>query len=151
MNTTQCNKIDALLNFDIPKKDQQPRAHLLNVTYIDPAHIMMSRIYPLTTKNDAGIEISKHYFAAKDETEMIREGVFDTVQEYPVTFIDRKRLLAALNAMDCDVIKIRMQQETPLFITGMMDDEVMVESVIAPRIYDGENEVHYYDQYLKKR
>lgn len=145
MNTTQCNKIDALLNFDIPKKDQQPRAHLLNVTYVDPAHIMMSRIYPLTTKDNAGIEISKHYFTAKEECETIREGVFDTVNEYPFTFIDRKRLLAALNAMDSDVIKIRMAGETPLLITGVMDHDVMVESVIAPRIYQDEAGVEYYE------
>lgn len=95
MNTTQCNKIDALLNFDIPKKDQQPRAHLLN--------------------------------------------------EYPFTFIDRKRLLAALNAMDSDVIKIRMVGESPLLITGVMDHDVMVESVIAPRIYPDEAGVEYYE------
>lgn len=145
MNTTQCNKVDALLNFDIPKKDQQPRAHLLNVTYVDPAHIMMSRIYPLTTKDDAGIEISKHYFTAKEECETIREGVFDTVNEYPFTFIDRKRLLAALNAMDSDIIKIRMAGETPLLITGVMDHDVMVESVIAPRIYQDEAGVEYYE------
>lgn len=145
MNTTQCNKIDALLNFDIPKKDQQPRAHLLNVTYVDPAHIMMSRIYPLTTKDNAGIEISKHYFTAKEECETIKEGVFDTVNEYPFTFIDRKRLLAALNAMDSDVIKIRMAGESPLLITGVMDHDVMVESVIAPRIYQDEAGVEYYE------
>lgn len=145
MNTTQCNKIDALLNFDIPKKDQQPRAHLLNVTYVDPAHIMMSRIYPITTKDNAGIEISKHYFTAKEECETIRESVFDTVNEYPFTFIDRKRLLAALNAMDSDVIKIRMAGESPLLITGVMDHDVMVESVIAPRIYQDEAGVEYYE------
>ena len=145
MNTTQCNKIDALLNFDIPKKDQQPRGHLLNVTYVDPAHIMMSRIYPLTTKDNAGIEISKHYFTAKEECETIRESVFDTVNEYPFTFIDRKRLLAALNAMDSDVIKIRMAGESPLLITGVMDHDVMVESVIAPRIYQDEAGVEYYE------
>ena len=145
MNTTQCNKIDALLNFDIPKKDQQPRAHLLNVTYIDPARIMMSRIYPLTTKDNAGIEISKHYFTAKEECETIKEDVFDTVNEYPFTFIDRKRLLAALNAMDSDVIKIRMAGESPLLITGVMDHDVMVESVIAPRIYQDEAGVEYYE------
>ena len=145
MNTTQCNKIDALLNFDIPKKDQQPRAHLLNVTYVDPAHIMMSRIYPLTTKDNAGIEISKHYFTAKEECETIREGVFDTVNEYPFTFIDRKRLLAALNAMDSDIVKIRMAGESPLLITGVMDHDVMVESVIAPRVYQDEAGVEYYE------
>ena len=145
MNTTQCNKIDALLNFDIPKKDQRPRAHLLNVTYVDPAHIMMSRIYPLTTRDNAGIEISKHYFTAKEECETIREGVFNTVNEYPFTFIDRKRLLAALNAMDSDVIKIRMAGESPLLITGVMDHDVMVESVIAPRIYQDEAGVEYYE------
>lgn len=145
MNTTQCNKIDALLNFDIPKKDQRPRAHLLNVTYVDPAHIMMSRIYPLTTRDNAGIEISKHYFTAKEECETIREGVFDTVNEYPFTFIDRKRLPAALNAMDSDVIKIRMAGESPLLITGVMDHDVMVESVIAPRIYQDEAGVEYYE------
>lgn len=145
MNTTQCNKVDALLNFGIPKKDQQPRAHLLNVTYIDPAHIMMSRIYPITTKDDAGIEISKHCFSSKEEQEDLRDGVFDTVQEYPFTFIDRKRLLAALNAMDSDVIKIRMAGETPLLITGVMDHDVMVESVIAPRIYQDEAGVEYYE------
>ena len=145
MNTTQCNKIDALLNFDIPKKDQQPRAHLLNVTYVDPAHIMMSRIYPLTTKDNAGIEISKHYFTAKEECETIRECVFDTVNEYPFTFIDRKRLLAALNAMDSDIIKIRMAGESPLLITGVMDHDVMVESIIAPRIYQDEAGVEYYE------
>ena len=145
MNTTQCNKIDALLNFDIPKKDQQPRAHLLNVTYIDPAHIMMSRIYPLTTKDNAGIEISKHYFTAKEECETIREGVFDTVNEYPFTFIDRKRLLAALNAMDSDIVKIRMAGESPLLITGVMDHDVMVESVIAPRVCQDEAGVEYYE------
>ena len=145
MNTTQCNKIDALLNFGIPKKDQQPRAHLLNVTYVDSAHIMMSMIYPLTTKDNAGIEISKHYFTAKEECETIREGVFDTVNEYPFTFIDRKRLLAALNAMDSDIIKIRMAGETPLLITGVMDHDVMVESVIAPRIYQDEAGVEYYE------
>ena len=145
MNTTQCNKIDALLNFDIPKKDQQPRAHLLNVTYIDPAHIMMSRIYPLTTKDNAGIEISKHYFTAKEECETLRECVFDAVNEYPFTFIDRKRLLSALNAMDSDVVKIRMAGESPLLITGVMDHDVMVESVIAPKIYQDEAGVEYYE------
>lgn len=145
MNITQCNKIDALLNFDIPKKDQQPRAHLLNVTYVDPAHIMMSRIYPLTTKDNAGIEISKHYFTAKEECETIKECVFDTVNEYPFTFIDRKRLLAALNAMDSDIVKIRMAGESPLLITGVMDHDVMVESVIAPRIYQDEAGVEYYE------
>ena len=145
MNTTQCNKIDALLNFDIPKKDQQPRAHLLNVTYVDSTHIMMSRIYPLTTKDNAGIEILKHYFTAKEECDTIREGVFDTVNEYPFTFIDRKRLLAALNAMDSDIVKIRMAEESPLLITGVMDHDVMVESVIAPRIYQDEAGVEYYE------
>ena len=141
MNTTQCNKIDALLNFDIPKKDQQPRAHLLNVTYLDPAHMMMSRIYP---KDNAGIE-TKHCFTAKEECETIRERPFDTVNEYPFTFIDRKRLLAALNAMDSDIIKIRMAEETLLLITGVMDHDVMVESVIAPRVYQDEAGVDYYE------
>ena len=144
MNTTQCNKIDALLNFDIPKKDQQPRAHLLKVTYVDPGHIMMSRIYPLTTKDNAGIEISKHYFTAKEECETIRECVFDTANEYPFIFIDRKRLLAALNAMDSDIVKIRMAGKTPLLITGVMDHDVMVESVIAPIVYQDEAGVDYY-------
>ena len=145
MNTAQCSKIDALLNFDIPKKDQQPRAHLLNVTCVDTAHIMMSRIYPLTTKGNAGVEISKHCFTAKEECETVRECVFDTVNEYPFTFIDRKRLLAALNAMDSRTVKIRMAGGTPLLITGVMDHDVMVESVIAPRVYEDEAGVDYYE------
>lgn len=146
MNTTQCNKIDALLNFDIPKKDQQPRAHLLNVTYVDPAHIMMSRIYPLTTKDNTGIAISKHCFTAKEECETIRECVFDTANEYPFIFIDRKRLLAALNAMDSHFVKIRMAGgETPLFITGVMDHDMTVESAIAPMLCKDEAGVDYYE------
>lgn len=145
MNTTQCNKIDALLNFDIPKKDQQPRAHLLNVTCVDTFNIMMSRIYPLTTKDNTGIAISKHCFTAKKECETIKECVFDTMNEYPFIFIDRKRLLAALNAMDSHIVKIRMAGETPLLITGVMDHDVMVESVIAPILCKDEAGVNYYE------
>ena len=144
MNTTQCNKIDALLNFDIPKKDQQPRAHLLNVTCVDTAQIMMSRIYPLTTKDNTGIA-TKHCFTANKECETIRECMFDTMNEYPFIFIDRKRLLATLNAMDSRIVKIRMAGETPLLITGVMDHDVMVESVIAPILCKDEAGVDYYE------
>lgn len=138
MNTTQCNKLDKLLNFGVPKKDQKPRAYLGNVEYVNKDHILMVR-----TSNE--VEDAPIYaFDDYEEVESLNNKVFDMVKDYPMCAYQRKELIAILEGMDSDVVTIRMECDAPILIEGRQGkDEIKVEGILAPRIYDGK--VRFYD------
>lgn len=138
MNTTQCNKLDKLLNFGVPKKDQTPRAHLGNVEFVNKDHILMVR-----TSN--GVEDAPIYaFTDGEETESLNTKVFDMAKNYPMCAYQRKELIAILEGMDSDVVTIRMECDAPILIEGCQGrGELKVEGILAPRIYDGK--VSFYD------
>ena len=143
MNTTQCNKIDKILNYGVKGSDCQPRAHMMNVSYVDPTRIFMTRIYPVGTPDTVGVDIAKHQFIGKDEG-TFSENVFTWAEaNNQNVFINRKILVALLNAMDSDIIRIRIGEDSPLMVTGQMDKDVWVEGIIAPRVYD--EGVSYYE------
>lgn len=143
MNTSQCNKIDKILNYGLKTSDHQPRANLMNASYVDPTHIFMARIYPIGTPDTVGVEIAKHQFTGKEES-TFSEGPFTWAEaNNQNVFINRKILVALLNAMDSDIVRIRIGEDSPLMVTGQMDNDVWVEGIIAPRISDGE--MGYYD------
>ena len=138
MNTTQCNKLDKLLNFGVPKKDQKPRAYLGNVEFVNQDHILMVR-------TSDGIEDAPiHAFTGCEETDALNTKVFDMVKDYPKSAYQRKELIAMLEGMDSDVVSIKMDWDAPILIEGRQGEgEVKVEAILAPRIYDGK--VSFYD------
>ncbi len=138
MNTTQCNKLDKLLNFGVPKKDQKPRAYLGNVEFVNHDHILMVR-------TSDGVEDAPIYsFTGYEETDALNTKVFDMVKDYPKSAYQRKELIAMLEGMDSDVVSIKMDWDSPILIEGRQGEgEVKVEAILAPRIYDGE--VSFYD------
>ncbi len=139
MNTTQCNKLDKLLNFGVPKKDQKPRAYLGNVEYINDARTLMVR----TSDGVEGAPI--HVFAGYEEIDDLNTKVFDMAKGYNMSAYSRKELIAILEGMDSDVVTIKMDCDAPILIEGRQGDgEVKVEAILAPRIYDGEVDFYVY-------
>ena len=139
MNTTQCNKLDRLLNFGVPKKDQKPRAYLGNVEFINMDRTLMVRT------SDGVEDAPIHAFMAYEETDVLNTKVFDMTNGYNMSAYSRKELIAILEGMDSDVVTIKMDCDAPILIEGRQGDgEVKVEAILAPRIYDGEVEFYVY-------
>ena len=63
------------------------------------------------------------------------------------TVINRKFLLDILQAMDSDLVIVYADEECPIGIIGMMNREMLIEGVVAPRICDyiPENPEGFYD------
>ena len=142
MNTSQCSKVDALLNYGVPKKLQQPRAYLQNVCYIDPMHIMLAVVQPLDMNEHDHFPV-KRTFSGDAESCHLQMGVLEHAEDYDSVIVDRKILLTILQAMDSDRVKLNCRGDCPLLITGEMNREMKVQGVIAPRLY--EEEVDYYE------
>ena len=133
MNTTQCNKLDRLLNFGVPKKDQKPRAYLGNVEFINMDRTLMVRT------SDGVEDAPIHAFMDREETDTLNTKVFDNAKFYVMSAYSRKELIAILEGMDSDVVTIRMDYDSPILIEGRQGEgEVKVEAILAPRIYDDE-------------
>lgn len=131
MNTSQLNKVNELLTFGIPRKEKEMRAHLGNVVYIEPQHVMMAR----TSLTDSP-ELEFQHFDGLEKKE-IKADPFRFVREHNKrTVIDRKFLSNILQAMDSDCVIIYADEDCPVGITGMMGRELLIEGVIAPRLLD---------------
>ena len=132
MNTTQLNKVNNLLTVGIPKKDREMRAHLGNVVYIEPMHIMMAR----TTMTE-GVQPPEYHQFQGTEERVVKGDALKFVREHNKrVVVDRKFLMEILQAMDCDNVIIYADEDCLIGIVGMMAQEMKVEGVIAPRIYD---------------
>lgn len=142
MNASQLNKVNELLTVGIPRKDKDLRAHLGNVVYIEPCHIMMVR----TTLTDSP-EIEFHHFDGLKEKEIKAYPLRFVREHNKRTVIDRKFLSNILQAMDSDYVIIYADEDCPVGIIGMMNREMLIEGVIAPRICDEipENPEGFYD------
>lgn len=138
MNTTQCNKLDKLLNFGVPKKEQRPRAYLGNVEFVNEARTLMIRT------SDGVEDAPIHAFEAYEEVESLNTKVFDMAKGYPMSAYTRKELIAILEGMDSDVVTIKMTDDAPILIEGRQGEgEIKVEAILAPMIYD-DWEVDFY-------
>lgn len=137
MNVTQCNKLDKLLNFGVPKKDQKPRAYLGNVEFINKERTLMVR-------TSDGVEDAPIYaFTDYEEVEDLNTKVFDMANGYNMSSYSRKELIAILEGMDSDVVTIKMDCDAPVLIEGRQGEgELKVEAILAPRIYDGKVEFY---------
>ena len=143
MNTTQASKLDSLLNYGVPKKDQTVRSVHPFVIYMDSERVMMIR----ESEPDPAEGILEHHFIGPDEVESVRDNVVDKVKAYPATYVDRKRLLAILNAMDSDIVRIALEDESPICVSGCCArEERYIDGVIAPRCYDPSTKVNYYER-----
>lgn len=138
MNTTQTNKLDKLLNYGIKRNEQEPKAHLKNVEYIEPLHTLMVRI-------SSGVEEAPIYaFDGIDEVGELNTKCFDMTRDYPIAAFNRKALIAMLEGMDSDIVTVRMNEDCPILIEGRMGKgEIKVETICAPRIYD--DCIRFYD------
>lgn len=136
------NKVNNLLCVGIPKKDRDLRAHLGNVVYIEPRHIMMVR----TTMTESP-EIEYHQFQGTEEREVKGDPLRFVREHNKRTVVDRKFLIEILQAMDCDCVVVYADEEYPVGIIGMMNREMLIEGVIAPRICDSvpEDPEGFYD------
>lgn len=144
MNTSQLNKVNELLTFGIPRKEKEMRAHLGNVVYIEPQHVMMARA---TFLEDEGTEYHYRSFDGKEEKEIKADPLRFVREHNKRTVIDRKFLSNILQAMDSDYVIIYADEDCPVGIVGMMNREMLIEGVIAPRICDyiPENPEGFYD------
>lgn len=133
MNASQLNKVNELLTVGIPRKDRDLRAHLGNVVYMEPQHIMLVRT---TDVNDPGEEINYHTFVGPDAGEIKADPLRFVREHNKRSIINRKFLLQILQAMDCDNVIIYADEECPVGIVGMMAQELKIEGVIAPRVYE---------------
>ena len=131
MNTTQAAKVDKLLNHGIPKKDHEMRAHLGNVVYIEPRHVMMAR----TSLTDSP-ELEYHHFEGTEEREVKADPLRFVREHNKRTVISRKFLSNILQAMDSDYVVIYADEDCPVGIVGMMNREMLIEGIVAPRICD---------------
>ena len=139
MNTTQCNKLDRLLNFGVPKKDQKPRAYLGNVEFVNKDRTLMVRT------SDGVEDAPIHAFMDYEEIDELNTKVFDMANGYNMSAYSRKELIAMLEGMDSDVVTIKMDCDTHILIEGRQGvGEVKVEAILAPRIYDGKVEFYVY-------
>ena len=131
MNTTQTAKLDKLLNYGIKRNEQEPKAHLRNVEYIEPGHMLMVRTCELTEGNPI------YAFDGLDEVGELNTKCFDMTRDYPIAAFNRKALIAMLEGMDSDTVTVRMNEDCPILIEGRMGrGEIKVEAICAPRIYD---------------
>ena len=143
MNTSQLNKVNELLTFGIPRKEKEMRAHLGNVIYIDPQHIVMART---TDMSDPGEEVNYHTFVGPEAGEIKADPLRFVREHNKRSIISRKFLLQILQAMDCDNVIISADEECPVGIVGMMAQELKIEGVIAPRVYEtAVEEAVFYD------
>ena len=144
MNTAQLNRVNELLTFGIPRKEKEMRAHLGNVVYIDPRHIMMART---TDVSDPEEELVYHSFDGLEEREIKADPLRFVREHNKRTVIDRKFLSNILQAMDSDYVIIFADEECPVGIVGMMNREMLIEGVVAPRICDDipKNTEGFYD------
>ena len=144
MNTSQLNKVNDLLTVGIPKKEKEMRAHLKNVVYIEPQHIMMART---TDVSDPEEELVYHSFDGLKEREIKADPLRFVREHNKRTVIDRKFLSNILQAMDSDYVIIYADEECPIGIVGMMAREMLIEGVVAPRICDDipKNPEGFYD------
>ena len=137
MNTSQLNRVNNLLNVGIPKKNQEMRAHLENVVYIEPRHIMMART---TDVSDPEEELVYQHFDGPEKKEFsgnpLRDPLRYVREHNKRTVVNRKFLLDILQAMDSDLVIVYADEECPIGIVGMMARELMIEGVVAPRICD---------------
>lgn len=142
MNTAQLNKVNELLTFGIPRKEKEMRAHLGNVVYIEPHHIMMAR----TSLTDSP-ELEYQHFDGLERREIKADPLRFVREHNKRAVIERKFLSNILQAMDSDYVIIYADEECPIGIVGMMNREMLVEGVIAPRICDHipENPEGFYD------
>lgn len=142
MNTSQLNKVNELLTVGIPRKEKEMRAHLGNVVYIEPRHIMMAR----TSLTDSP-ELEYRQFQGTEEKEVKGDPLRFVREHNKRTVIDRKFLSNILQAMDSDYVIIYADEECPVGIIGMMNREMLIEGVVAPRICDyiPENPEGFYD------
>lgn len=138
MNTSQTAKLDKLLNYGIKRNEQEPKAHLRNVEYIEPLHMLMVRTSELTEGNPI------YAFEGVDEVGELNTKCFDMTRDYPIAAFNRKALIAMLEGMDSDVVTVRMNEDSPILIEGRMGrGEIKVETICAPRIYD--DCIRFYD------
>ena len=138
MNTTQTAKLDKLLNYGIKRNEQEPKAHLRNVEYIEPLHMLMVRTSELTEGNPI------YAFDGLDEVGELNTKCFDMTRDYPIAAYNRKALIAILEGMDSEVVTVRMNEDAPILIEGRQGfGEIKVETICAPRIYD--DCIRFYD------
>ena len=144
MNTSQLNKVNNLLNVGIPKKNQKMRAHLENVVYMEPQHTMLVRT---TDVSDPEEELVYQHFDGLEKKEIKADPLRFVREHNKRTVIDRKFLSSILQAMDSDYVVIYADEECPIGIIGMMNREMLIEGVVAPRICDyiPENPEGFYD------
>lgn len=143
VNTTQASKLDSLLNYGVPKKNQSVRSVHKFVIYMDDPHIMMIR----ESEPDPPEGILEHHFIGANEVESVNDKVIDEAKAYPAVFVDRKRLLAILNAMDSDIVRIALNEDSPICVSGYCAKwERYIEGVIAPRWYDPSVKADYYEK-----
>ena len=142
MNTSQLNKVNELLTSGIPRKEKEMRAHLGNVVYIEPQHVMMAR----TSLVDSP-ELEYHSFQGKEEKEVKVDPLRFVREHNKRVVIDRKFLSNILQAMDSDYVIIYADEDCPVGIIGMTNREMLIEGVVAPRICDyiPENPEGFYD------
>ena len=131
MNTSQLNKVNELLTVGIPRKDKDPRAHFGNVVYIEPQHVMMAR----TTLIDSP-ELEYQQFDGLEKKEIKADPLRFVREHNKRVVIDRKFLSNILQSMDSDFVIIYADEECPVGIVGMMNREMLIEGVVAPRICD---------------
>lgn len=130
MNASQLNKVNNLLTVGIPKKDREMRAHLGNLVYVEPMHIMMAK----TTLKESP-DTPHRYFIGTEEAKSLSGDPIRFCREHNKrSVISRKFLLEILQAMDSDNVIIYADEECPVAILGMMNHEMVIEGVIAPRI-----------------
>lgn len=131
MNTSQLNKVNELLTVGIPRKDKDLRAHFGNVVYIEPQHVMMAR----TTLIDSP-ELEYQQFDGLEKKEIKADPLRFVREHNKRVVIDRKFLSNILQSMDSDFVIIYADEECPVGIVGMMNREMLIEGVVAPRICD---------------
>ena len=143
MNTSQLNRVNNLLTVGIPKKDREMRAHLGNVVYIEPMHIMMTR----TTMTEGVQPPEYHQFQGTEERAVNGDPLKFVREHNKRVVIDRKFLSNILQSMDSDYVIIYADEECPVGIIGMMNREMLIEGVVAPRICDSipEDPEGFYD------
>ena len=133
MNASQMNRVNELLTFGIPRKEKEMRAHLGNVVYIEPRHIMMART---TDVSDPEEELVYRSFDGPNERDVKGDPLRFVREHNKRTVVERKYLIEILQAMDSDCVIVYADEECPIGIVGMVNREMLIEGVVAPRICD---------------